>query len=254
MSSYTIRPAERRDLGALSALAQAQAAARRVVDPRLPASPQIIPFLSQAETLGDVLSWRHHVTLVACRDTSLHPVSALRAPGQRPVTGHSRAAPSERASARPARGRSEGIGGAAGREPAAPLSRTTSLGGSAPSSLPERPGPVRSDDASPFVVRLMSRDAETRYECPLLSELLVGRAGHGGTKPDIDLTNLNGVEQGVSRRHARIVRAGDDAALEDLNSLNGTFIGGHRLTPGHPEVIRPGDELQFGKIILVVSR
>jgi GNAT superfamily N-acetyltransferase len=70
MSSYTIRPAERRDLGALSALAQEQAAARRAVDPRLSASPQIIPFLSHAETLTDVLSWRHHVTLVARQDTA----------------------------------------------------------------------------------------------------------------------------------------------------------------------------------------
>ena len=93
----------------------------------------------------------------------------------------------------------------------------------------------------------------TRYECALQTELVIGRADHGGKKPDIDLTGLRGIEQGVSRRHARIVRAGDDAALEDLSSLNGTFVCGHRLTPGRPEVIRPGDELQFGKIVLVVS-
>ena len=115
-------------------------------------------------------------------------------------------------------------------------------------SLPE------SRETQPLVVKLATRDAETRYECALQTELLIGRADHGGTKPDIDLTGLRGIEQGVSRRHARIVRAGDDAALEDLSSLNGTFIGGHRLTPGRPEVIRPGDELQFGKIVLVFSR
>ena len=106
----------------------------------------------------------------------------------------------------------------------------------------------------PLVVKLATRDAGTQYECALQTELVIGRADHGGKKPDIDLTGLRAIEQGVSRRHARIVRAGDDAALEDLSSLNGTFIGGHRLTPGRPEVIRPGDELQFGKIVLVVSR
>ena len=115
-------------------------------------------------------------------------------------------------------------------------------------SLPESSG------ATPLLVKLESRDTETRYECMLQTELVIGRADHGGKQPDIDLTGLRGIEQGVSRRHARIVRAGDDAALEDLSSLNGTFIGGHRLTPGRPEVIRPGDELQFGKIVLVVSR
>ena len=108
--------------------------------------------------------------------------------------------------------------------------------------------------AAPLVVKLATRDTETRYECTLQTELVIGRADRGGMRPDIDLTGLQGIEQGVSRRHARIVRAGDDAALEDLSSLNGTFIGGHRLTPGRPEVIRPGDELQFGKIVLVVSR
>jgi GNAT superfamily N-acetyltransferase len=77
--TYTIRPAQRRDLDGLSALALAQAAARRVVDPRLPASPQIIPFLSQAETLDDVLSQRHHVTLVARRqDTVIGGINVHR--------------------------------------------------------------------------------------------------------------------------------------------------------------------------------
>jgi pSer/pThr/pTyr-binding forkhead associated (FHA) protein len=137
---------------------------------------------------------------------------------------------------------------------AAPLTQPVTPGSSSPSSPPAQHAPLRNDDAAPFIVRLASRDAKTLYECPLLTELLIGRAGHSGKKPDIDLTKLKGVEQGVSRRHARIVRAGADPALEDLNSLNGTFIAGHRLTPGHPEVIRPGDELQFGKIILVVSR
>ena len=64
---YVIRPAERRDLAALSALAAAQGRERHGLDPRMAASPQIIPFLSSAQTLCDVLSWRHHVTLVAQR-------------------------------------------------------------------------------------------------------------------------------------------------------------------------------------------
>ena len=68
MTAYQICQAERRDLAALSALARAQAAARQSLDPRLPATPHIIPFLSQAETLADVLSSRHHITLVARRD------------------------------------------------------------------------------------------------------------------------------------------------------------------------------------------
>ena len=124
----------------------------------------------------------------------------------------------------------------------------------AQASSPVEPPLPESRGAARLLVKLATRDTETRYECMLQTELVIGRSDHGGKQPDIDLTGLRGIEQGVSRRHARILRAGDDAALEDLSSLNGTFIGGHRLTPGRPEVIRPGDELQFGKIVLVVSR
>ena len=130
---------------------------------------------------------------------------------------------------------------------------TAPLPAEAPAAWHAEPPLPEGRGAQPLVVKLATRDAATRYECALQTELVIGRADHGGKKPDIDLTGLRGIEQGVSRRHARIVRAGDDAALEDLSSLNGTFVGGHRLTPGRPEVIRPGDELQFGKIVLVVS-
>ena len=118
---------------------------------------------------------------------------------------------------------------------------------------PAAPPLPESRSARPLAIKLATRDAATQYERMLHRELVIGRADHGGKKPDIDLSSLQAIEQGVSRRHARIVRSGDDPALEDLSSLNGTFIGGHRLTPGHPEIIRPGDELQFGKIILVMS-
>src|SRR5713226_2323286 len=63
--TYRIRPAERRDLPALTALAHAQAVARHVLDPRLPTGAQLIPFLSDALTLADVLAWRGHATFVA---------------------------------------------------------------------------------------------------------------------------------------------------------------------------------------------
>ncbi len=69
--TYRIRPAERRDVAALAALAEAQAATRRTLDPRLSQGAQLIPFLSEAHTLSEVLSWRQHATLVAARNDCL---------------------------------------------------------------------------------------------------------------------------------------------------------------------------------------
>lgn len=52
----------------------------------------------------------------------------------------------------------------------------------------------------------------------------------------------------VSRRHARIVVDGDRATLEDLDSKNGTFLKGKRLTASTP--LRDGDELRLGSLTL----
>jgi pSer/pThr/pTyr-binding forkhead associated (FHA) protein len=53
---------------------------------------------------------------------------------------------------------------------------------------------------------------------------------------------------GVSRRHARLVIAGDRARIEDLGSKNGTFVGGKPVAPGC--VLKDGDEIRVGPVIL----
>jgi pSer/pThr/pTyr-binding forkhead associated (FHA) protein len=50
----------------------------------------------------------------------------------------------------------------------------------------------------------------------------------------------------VSRGHARIVVADDQATLEDLNSKNGTTVMGETVTG--PTVLRDGDEIEFGHV------
>ena len=50
----------------------------------------------------------------------------------------------------------------------------------------------------------------------------------------------------VSRNHARISIAGEQAMLEDLQSKNGTQIMGE-LIKG-PTVLRDGDEIEFGHV------
>jgi adenylate cyclase len=54
---------------------------------------------------------------------------------------------------------------------------------------------------------------------------------------------------GVSRRHARVVVAGDTAMLEDLGSKNGTRVGGSVVSD--PIALRDGDQIQIGPSVLV---
>jgi two-component system cell cycle response regulator len=51
-------------------------------------------------------------------------------------------------------------------------------------------------------------------------------------------------DDGVSRRHARIVREGDDLWLEDLNSVNGTLVNGEAIDR-YP--LRDSDKIQVGQ-------
>src|SRR5262249_36011945 len=51
-------------------------------------------------------------------------------------------------------------------------------------------------------------------------------------------------DAGVSRKHARVMRAPDGSyVLQDLNSTNGTFVGGHRVVA---VALNDGDYVQIG--------
>ena len=56
----------------------------------------------------------------------------------------------------------------------------------------------------------------------------------------------------VSRHHARITIAGDEALLEDLGSKNGTFLRGQSVTRAQP--VKDGDEIRIGTVTLTLRR
>lgn len=72
--------------------------------------------------------------------------------------------------------------------------------------------------------------------------------------PDLDLTPYGGQTGGVSRHHATIMQDDESKALylEDLNSTNGTRINGFALEPKRRYRLRDGDELEFGRLRVVV--
>ncbi len=80
-------------------------------------------------------------------------------------------------------------------------------------------------------------------------EVLVGRldAAHG-IFPEFDTTDDRGLEEGVSRRHARIYSREGTCFVEDLDSTNGTFLNGERITPYLPYAFHDGDTLTFGTL------
>src|SRR3954465_1430844 len=54
-------------------------------------------------------------------------------------------------------------------------------------------------------------------------------------------------EPSVSSHHAEIILRGNDVVIKDLNSTNGTFINGEKISEA---VLKPGQTLKFGQVEL----
>ena len=52
----------------------------------------------------------------------------------------------------------------------------------------------------------------------------------------------------VSRLHARIDREGEEYRITDLNSTNGTTVGGRLLEMNETAVLLPGEEVYIANI------
>ncbi len=93
-----------------------------------------------------------------------------------------------------------------------------------------------------------------RIELPLSNQVTLGRLDTSrAIFPDVDLTREDGMDMGVSRRHARILRQGNQIFLEDLGSLNGTLLNAQRIAAEMPYPLKDGDQIQLGKLTLTIN-
>jgi eukaryotic-like serine/threonine-protein kinase len=80
-------------------------------------------------------------------------------------------------------------------------------------------------------------------------ELIIGRA-YKDKAPDIDLGPYGGSQAGVSRRHSRLLHQDNQWTIEDLESTNGTFVNGAKVTPHQQVPLRNNDLIRCGHIEL----
>lgn len=74
-----------------------------------------------------------------------------------------------------------------------------------------------------------------------------------GSFPEVDL-DADDPEAKISRKHALIRIADGKITVEDIGSLNGTYVNrGARLQPGSPVELKTGDEIIIGKTFLKLS-
>ena len=98
----------------------------------------------------------------------------------------------------------------------------------------------------------MIADSGAEIPLPPGDEIFVGREDPvSGIFPEVDLTPHGGEEGGVSRQHARIIVEGGNYFVEDLDSTNFSFVNKQKLAPKTRQPISDGDEIRFGRVVVV---
>ena len=102
----------------------------------------------------------------------------------------------------------------------------------------------------PAVLRVIE-PVRAAWEMPVAhSPMLLGRASEAeGFLPDFDMTFYDEGDY-VSRRHARITKGRVGYFVTDLGSSNGTTVNGQPLVPNHARMLRNGDRLKVGLVVI----
>jgi len=139
-------------------------------------------------------------------------------------------------------------------EPAAAPSSEAKTGEISPPPETVAAAAAAAPGASPdFKAKLsLLRGGRKGQEFPLDSgQNFIGRWDpETGSFPEVDLEQ-DDPEAKISRKHALIIIEGGKITVEDIGSLNGTYVNrGNRLIPGTPLEIKAGDEVIIGKTFL----
>jgi FHA domain len=122
-----------------------------------------------------------------------------------------------------------------------------------PESAPETAPSTSAAAGAPFKAKLsVVRGGRKGQEFPLEDgNNLVGRWDpETGSFPEVDL-DADDPEAKISRKHALIRIDAGRITIEDIGSLNGTYVNRQpRLSPGSPAEIKSGDEVIIGKTFL----
>ncbi len=98
--------------------------------------------------------------------------------------------------------------------------------------------------------RFIIPDKNITIKIPDKESLIVGRT-HRNNVVDVDLEPYEASKYGVSRRHAHLLKQGELWLLEDLNSLNGTFVNNTEVKHGNSVVLKDGDTVRLSHMSLI---
>lgn len=85
-------------------------------------------------------------------------------------------------------------------------------------------------------------------------QLIIGRFDiETKQAPDVALDEYGAQDLGVSRRHAAILVEDNALKVMDLGSANATYMNGQKLIAHQARILRDGDELRLGRLVMRVN-
>jgi hypothetical protein len=115
-------------------------------------------------------------------------------------------------------------------------------------------GAARFTDEMSLQLDVLATSQRFLFEAIDFQTITLGRVDpRTGRTPDVDLAQSKGLELGVSRHHASMTRREGALYLIDENSANGTYLNGQRLVAEQPRILRDGDDIRMGRLVIRVS-
>ena len=109
-------------------------------------------------------------------------------------------------------------------------------------SLPLASPPVQPEAKAPDV-HLFIAEGDITLDVPQQDSVIIGRT-HKQTIADVNLGPYGAAQVGVSRHHARLIRQRGQWLIDDMGSLNGTFVNEVRVNSGQPVPLKNGDMIR----------
>ena len=113
---------------------------------------------------------------------------------------------------------------------------------------------VSSSSISQPCFRIAQSDQTIEFPAGKTSFQIGRRDPEGAQFPEMDLAVYNAHIFGVGRKHARVTIQSGQVFIEDLDSVNGTMVNQTRILPARPTLLKDGDEVRLGKMILIFSK
>jgi len=120
-------------------------------------------------------------------------------------------------------------------------------------TVPEIPAARRKQIPWRIILRFGTPSPRVAVGLDVGADIVFGRGSEGPNSPDIDLSELDALKLGVSRRHALLRPTPNKLFLIDLDSTNGTMLNAVPVGRGMAQALRSGDAISLGGLNFTIE-